>query len=120
MPTQGRGHGTQNTRTPNLSHDTTLGHRRQAHLPAECGRLVGLLPGELRQLPTEVAVAGRLAVDRPAQVQRLDDAARRQLEVLADQADELLVGQAVGGGAVRLYPDVERVGIADRVGELYL
>src|SRR5687768_12910014 len=47
------------------------------------GGLVGLLPGELRPLAAEVAVAGRLAVDRPAQLQRLDDAARRQLEVLA-------------------------------------
>ena len=38
---------------------------------------------------------GRLTVNRPAQVQRLDDALGRQLEVLADQADDALVGHAL-------------------------
>ena len=69
----------------------------------------------VRQLAAEVAVAGRLAVDRPAQVQRLDDALRRQLEVLADQLDELVVGHARWRRAVRVDPDVERVGVADGV-----
>ena len=82
--------------------------------------LVGLLPGELRQLAAEVAVAGGFLVDRPTQVQRLDDALRRQLEVLADQVDQLVVGDALGDRAVRVDPDVERVGIADGVGELHL
>src|SRR5207244_6181437 len=50
-------------------------------LLAQGGGLVGPLPGELRQFAAEVAVPRRLVVDRPAQVQRLDDAARRQLEV---------------------------------------
>src|SRR5207237_7935379 len=54
--------------------------------------LVGLLPGEARALAAEVAVPRGLAVDRPAQVQRLDDALGRQLEVLADEIDQLRVG----------------------------
>jgi len=40
--------------------------------------LVGLLPGELRQLAAEVAVAGRYAIDRPPQIERADDPLRRQ------------------------------------------
>ena len=68
--------------------------RGQPDGPAQRLGLVGLLPGEGVQFAAEVAVAGRLAVDRPAQVERLDDAARRQLEVLADQLGDLLVGQA--------------------------
>ena len=43
--------------------------------------LVGLLPGELGLRAAEVAAAGRLAVDRPAQVEVLDDARRGQREV---------------------------------------
>src|SRR5262245_20425023 len=54
-------------------------------LLAEQAGLVRTLPGERRHLATEVPVPCRLAVDRPTQVQRLDDVARRQLEVLADQ-----------------------------------
>src|SRR5262249_26715664 len=46
-------------------------------------RLVGALPAERGQLAAEVPVAGGLAVDRPAQIERLDDALGRELEVLA-------------------------------------
>jgi hypothetical protein len=41
------------------------------------------LPGELRLVAAEVAVGGGLAVDRAQQVERLDDALRAQVEVLA-------------------------------------
>ena len=51
-----------------------LRHGRLAGFAAQGFGLVGLLPGERRQFAAEVAVAGRLAVDRPAQVERLDDA----------------------------------------------
>src|SRR5262249_44418966 len=82
--------------------------------------LVGTLPAEGGKLATEVAVAGGLAVDRPAQVQGLDDAARRQLEVLADELDELVLANAALGVAVGLDPDIERIGIADGIRELHL
>src|SRR5438067_1011447 len=82
-------------------------------LLAEGGGLVGALPGEGGQLAAEVAVPRRLAVDRPAQVQRLDDVARRQLEVAADQVGDLAVSQAVAGRAAGPDPDVDRLGVAD-------
>src|SRR5206468_1661711 len=87
----------------------TLAHRGgDAGLLAQGVGLVGPLPGEGRQFAAEVAVPRRLPVDRPPQVQRLDDALRRQLEVLADQLHELVFRQAVGGRAVGADPDVER------------
>src|ERR1700750_522354 len=46
-------------------------------------RLVGPLPGEVGLAPAEVAECRRLRVDRTAQVQFVDDAARRELEVAA-------------------------------------
>ena len=53
----------------------------------DCGRgLVGALPGELRLGAAEVAERRGLLVDRPAQVELLHDAARRQLEVLRGPA----------------------------------
>lgn len=67
--------------------DYKLHHRRRPNLPPQRRRLIRLLPGEVRQLAAEVAVPGRFAVNRPAQVERLNDAAWRQLERLADQAD---------------------------------
>src|SRR5262245_12900482 len=58
----------------------TPASRRLLHGGLQRLGLVGLLPAERRQLAAEVAVARRLAVDRPPQVQRLDDPRRRQLE----------------------------------------
>src|SRR5207302_9761761 len=60
----------------------------------------------------------RFLVDRLAQVQRLDDSLGREPEVLADEIDELVIGDAVVGAAVGVDPDIEGVGIADGVGEL--
>jgi hypothetical protein len=59
---------------------------------AQCRCLVGGFPGELRLVAAKVAVGGGLAVDRPQQVERLDDAFRAQVEVLADQFDDDFVG----------------------------
>ena len=64
-----------------------------------------------------MAEGRRLLVDRPAQVERLDDAARRQLEVRAHQLADLLVGDRAGAGG--LDQDRHRLGHADRVGELH-
>src|SRR5439155_2209955 len=46
---------------------------------------IGALPGEVGLRATEVSVGGRLLVDRPAQVEVLDDPRRREVEVAADQ-----------------------------------
>src|SRR5690606_39452483 len=79
--------------------------------------LVGTFPGELGLGPTEVSERCGLAVDRSPQVERLDDAARRQVEVLADQLGHLLVGHLAGAFGVD--EDRHGIGHADRVCELY-
>src|SRR5215472_14779268 len=61
------------------------------------GGLIGALPGEaVRRGPAEVAVGGRLAVDRAAQVKVAHDRAGTQVEVLADQLDDPLPGDLLG------------------------
>src|SRR5207244_3866057 len=82
--------------------------------------LVGSLPGKGRQLAAEVAVPGGFLIDRPAQVECLDDAGRRQLEVFANELGDLVVGQPVHGRVVRRGPDAQRVGIANGVRQLHL
>src|SRR3990172_6957016 len=72
------------------------------------GGAVGALPGQVEVRPAEVAVGGRLLVDRPAQVERRDDRARAEVEVLVDEAEDPLVGDAPR--AERLDRDRERVG----------
>ena len=79
--------------------------------------LVGLFPGELRLVAAEVAAGGRLAIDRPAQVEVLDDARRREREDFADQLAEPRVVDLAGAFGVDV--DAHRLGNADRVGELH-
>src|SRR5207245_8906677 len=52
--------------------------------------LVGFLPGESRIASPEVSEGGGAAVDRPFQIQRVDDFTRLESEVLADQLHELV------------------------------
>src|SRR4051794_5302886 len=59
----------------------------QPRVAAKGVGLVDALPRELAA--AEVAVGGRGLVDRLAQVERLDDLARRQLEVRADDVRQL-------------------------------
>ena len=92
-------------------------HGLEAGGLAQLGGVVGALPGELRLGAAEVAAVA-VAVDRPAQVEVLDDPARREREVLADQALDLAVGN--GAGAVGVDVDADRLGDADGVGELDL
>ncbi len=47
--------------------------------------LVGLLPGEVIALATEVAIRRRLAVDGALQVEHIDEALGPQVEMLAHQ-----------------------------------
>src|SRR5690606_31193296 len=66
----------------------------------------------------EVAVGGGLLVDRPQQVQHLDDALGPQVEVGLDQLGDPLVRD--DAGALGVDRDVHRLGHADRVGHLDL
>src|SRR5579871_1109228 len=50
-------------------------------IAGQLGRFVGRLPGEVGVAAAEVAVGSGLLIDRTAQVERLDDSARRQLEM---------------------------------------
>ncbi len=58
--------------------------------------VLGPLPGELGLGAAEVATAGGLAVDRPAEVEVLDDPGRGERERLADQLGDLVVGDLAG------------------------
>ena len=80
--------------------------------------LVGALPGEIQVIPAEVTVGGRLAVDRVAQVEVMDDRARAQVEDLADGFGDLLIIHRAG--AEGFHVDAERVRHADGVGQLDL
>src|SRR5436305_5397612 len=80
------------------------GHREPGRV-AQLRRPVGVLPTEIRVVASEMAVGGGLAVDRPAQVEVLDDAARRQRELLADQALDLPVRDGAGAERVDVHRD---------------
>src|SRR5262249_48685964 len=80
-------------------------------------RLVGTLPGELRFRSPEMTEGRRLLVNRAAQIELLHDAARRELEVRADDLGDLLFRNSSGAFGV----DHPRPGIgdADGMGELH-
>ena len=99
-------------------HKEALGHGHRAGGLAQRLGLVGPLPGELGLGAAEVAAAGGLAVDRPAQVEVLDDPRGGQREVPADQLGDLVVGDLAGALGVDV--DAHGLGDADGVGELHL
>src|SRR6266542_183049 len=68
-------------------------------------RRVDRLPRELWQFAPEVSEGRGRLVDRATQVQLLDDAARRQGKMLANQGDELLVRQLPGAVGFDMYRD---------------
>src|SRR4249919_2951785 len=90
-------------------------------LPGECGGLVLLAVAvdvlDFLRLAAEVAVRGGGLVHRVDQVEHLHDAVRTQVEVLADQLLDFVVGDLAGaeGG----HRDRSRFGDADRVGDLH-
>src|SRR6476661_3591734 len=92
--------------------------RRQTGRRGERLRLVGLLPGEIEIVAAEVAEAGGLAIDWPAQVKLLDDGAWPKVEMLADEAGNLVVVDLAS--AEGLATDRNRVRLADSVGKLQL
>ena len=77
-------------------------------------KVLGLLPLEI--LVREVAVLGRLEVDRVSKVKLPDDDTRSQVKVVLDYLDEL-VGRFVGR-AICLNEDGKGLGDTDGVGEL--
>ena len=92
--------------------------RADAGLLSQQVSLIGLLPGEVVVVAPEVTVGGRLAVDRPAQVELADERPGTQVEVLVDQLGDALARNPLG--AVGLDHRRERVRHADRVGKLDL
>lgn len=74
----------------------------------------GLLPGEL--LVGEVTVLGSLSVDGTGKVKVLDDDTGTQIEVVADDLDQLVGGLV--GGTVGLDEDGEGLSDTNGVGEL--
>src|SRR5438876_7581537 len=88
------------------------------HAPRQQPRLVRPLPGERWLAAAEVSVCRRLPEDRPTELQVLDQALGRQIEVLAHQIGEL--GVLHLPRAVGVDHDADGLGHADRVCELHL
>src|SRR5207253_9507860 len=68
-------------------------------------RLVGPLPCEVGKLPAKVPMAGGFPIDRPAKVERLDNPARRQFELIANQIDEFGLGESFPNCSSGIDPD---------------
>ena len=77
-------------------------------------KVLGLLPLEI--LVREVAVLGRLEVDRVSKVELPDDDTRSQVKVVLDYLDELV--RRFVGCAICLNEDGKRLCNTDGVGEL--
>src|SRR6188474_2749547 len=90
-----------------------------ARVLLECLCFIGLLPSEIRQLTSEMPIACGFLINRSTQIERLNDALGRQLEMLADESDELFVGDTFGRASISVDPNVKRVGVADGVRELH-
>jgi hypothetical protein len=93
------------------------GEPRDRRLCAQGSCLVGRFPGELGFVTAEVPVGSGLAVDRAQQIERLDDAFRTQVEVLADQFDDHFVADLAGAEGID--HQRHRPGNADGVGHLH-
>src|SRR5690606_23444735 len=79
---------------------------------------VRLLPGEVRQLTTKVAVRCGITIDRTTQVEHLDNAARTQVKHFPYQLDDHLIRYLAGAEGVDR--DRGRVGHANGVAHLDL
>src|SRR5438477_60399 len=87
---------------------------------AQVADAVGALPGEVRPLgdAPEVTVGGGALVDGALQPERADDGRGLQVEYLAHDGRDLLVGQ--GAAPEGVHQDGDRVRDADRVRDLHL
>jgi hypothetical protein len=79
---------------------------------------VGLFPGEQRAFgfAAEMAVGGGLGIDRRVELQVLANALGRQADQLGKRGFQL--GFLDGAGAVQVDIDRQRLGDADRIGQL--
>src|SRR5439155_13137939 len=75
------------------------GFRRQ-----ELG-LFRALPRQIEVRPSEMAVGGRLAVDRATKIKRVDNGRRAEVEVSLDEGLDLLVRQGPGSERFDLQAD---------------
>src|SRR5689334_8787232 len=93
---------------------------RSAELDSRTGAqnfgLVGFLPAKTVFTATEVTVCSRGLINRTAQIERLDDAAWRQLEVIAHEFRQSTIADS--SSAFRIDVHRNRIGNADSVGEL--
>src|SRR5687768_11458193 len=94
------------------------GHYLEARRLAKRVGAVCPLPREALFGAPEVSEGGGLSVNRPPQIEIVDDAFRRQLEVFAHEVGHLRVGDFPG--AEGFDHDRDRIGDADRIGELHL
>src|SRR5579859_2880644 len=94
------------------------GGLREPGRSAERVGLVGPLPREVAVVAAEVPVRRGLRVDRAAQVEIAQDRGRAQVEVLADEVDDVRHGNRLG--AERLDENRHRMRDADRVRDLDL
>src|SRR5215213_3093646 len=93
--------------------------RRVQLNPCTCAQgfgLVGLLPGEAIFTATEVTVCSRGLINRTAQIERLDDAAWRQFEVVSHELRQSCFAHS--SSTLRINVHRNRIGYADSVGEL--
>src|SRR5688500_2408614 len=107
---------------------TLAARRRSAKRALQRGRPIGALPGErgrrdavqllLRGRAAEVAVRGRRRVDRLPQIERVHDAAGREVEDLPDGVRDARFGHLAGAEGIDHHRD--RLGDADGVRDLHL
>src|SRR5271155_2185053 len=105
-----------------LEFDHLLAHGLSHRLPhagiaSQLRRLVSRFPGEVGIVAPEVAVGRRLLIDGTAQIQRINDPTRRQLEVGTDQIGndrriDFFRAESIHANAYRISP-------ADGIGELH-
>src|SRR5579872_1359137 len=88
----------------------------KARIAGQLGRFVGQLPSEVSIVASEMAVGCGLLIDRTTQIQRVDDAPRRQFEVRTDDVrDDGWVNFLC---TESLDQHADRIRDADSVGEL--
>lgn len=92
-------------------------NERSSLMSVSCShvKLLGLLPGKF--WTSKVAVRGSRLVNRLSQIELPNDGKRSQVKVLVDNVQNLGVG--LGASAVRVNVHTQRVGDANRIGELH-
>src|SRR6266446_4612118 len=91
--------------------------RAEARGLAESVRTVRAFPSESGAATAKVAISGGSFVNRTAQVERFNNALRRQHEKLADQRGDFFFGN--GGRAEGFRHNGDRLGNADGVSQLH-